>query len=148
MEVLRRLTRRQVDALQAIQRLESPERGAALNGIASTLNVRPPSALDHLTALEGLGLVTRHRGKTRLSDAGRDCLLDYQRHHRIAESLLQHAGLRAEETCRAAREIDLALSHQMITRIYRAGGEPEECPHGGRIPPLAAAPRNRRSSAG
>ena len=135
------LSRRQVDALRGVQRNETTERGAPLKSIATYLRVQPPTALDHLTVLEHLGLIERYRGKSRLTPRGRECLIDYLRHHRVAESLFQRAGLDAQETCRAAREIDLALSHKIVERIYEAQGSPAECPHGGAIP----SPSSRRS---
>ncbi|MGI0055339.1 MAG: metal-dependent transcriptional regulator [Thermoplasmata archaeon] len=142
MEALRDLSRRQVDALQAVQRREQTDRGASLKSIAEELRVSSPSALDHLTALEALGLVARHRGKSRITSRGRACLVDYLRHHRVAESLFQHAGMAAAETCVAAREIDLALSHRTVERIYEAEGQPVACPHGSTIPTLSRARRS------
>jgi Mn-dependent DtxR family transcriptional regulator len=143
METLQRLSRRQVDALQAVRKLESPERGASLGSIAMTLKVRPPSALGHLGALEELGLVARHRGKSRLTAKGVQCLAEYQRHHRVAESLFHRVGLAPEATCAAAREVDLAISHRTVEELCRAGGHPEECPHGEPISPCRTG-RERR----
>jgi len=62
METLQRLSHRQVDALQAVRCFQGAGQGASLNAIAVSLRVRPPSALDHLIALEEHGLVLRHRG--------------------------------------------------------------------------------------
>jgi DtxR family transcriptional regulator, Mn-dependent transcriptional regulator len=135
METLERLTRRQVDALQAVRAGESPDRGASLNGIAGRLRLRPPTALGHLTQLEELDLIARHRGKSRLTDRGRRTLLEYDRHHRIAEGLFDQLGLSAEDTCKAAREVDLALSHRTVERLCEAEGHPARCPHGESIPP-------------
>lgn len=138
METLQRLSRRQVDTLLAIRRLESPGRGAPLGQIASALNVRAPSALGHLTPLEELGLVARHRGKSRVTDLGLRTLEEYRRHHRVAETLFGRLGLPPAETCAAAREIDLAISHQTVEELCRAGGHPAECPHGEPIPPCSS----------
>ncbi|MGI0054022.1 MAG: metal-dependent transcriptional regulator [Thermoplasmata archaeon] len=137
MEPLGRLTRRQVDALQVILAEETSERGASLNSIAVALHVTAPSALGHLTPLETLGLVARHRGKSRLTPRGRTTLVEYRRHHRIAESLFDGLGLSNSDACRAAREVDLALSHQTIERVCRAEGHPRVCPHGEPIPPCS-----------
>ena len=95
MEPLQRLTRRQVDAMRAIQRQETTSTGVSLNAIAAALEVTAPSALAHLTAAEELGLVVRHRGKSRLSAKGRATLREYQRHHRIAstEIITLHVGM-------------------------------------------------------
>lgn len=135
METLQKLTRRQVEALQVILAKETPERGVSLKLIAAALHQTAPSALGHLTPLEDLGLVERHRGKSRLTTKGRNTLLEYQRHHRVAESLFGSVGLAPAETCAAAREIDLAISHRTIEEICRAQHHPAECPHGAPIGP-------------
>ena len=138
METLQRLTRRQVETLHAISSQETAERGVSLNAIARALRVSPPSALGHVTPLERLGLVDRYRGKSRLSPKGRTTHLEYQRHHRIAESLFSQLGLSAEDGCVAAREVDLAMSHRTVERLCRAEQHPSVCPHGEPIPPCSS----------
>jgi DtxR family transcriptional regulator, Mn-dependent transcriptional regulator len=139
MEPLERLSRRQMDALLAVGATETAERGASLNSIARRLHVRAPSALGHLTVLEGLDLVSRHRGKTRVTPRGERCLLEYRRHHRVAENLFQRLGLSADDTHAAALEVDLALSHRMVDRLCEAEGHPTACPHGQPISPCRRA---------
>jgi DtxR family Mn-dependent transcriptional regulator len=139
MEPLERLSRRQLDTLLAVRRGESSGSGAPLNFVARQLGVRAPSALDHLTALEGLGLIRRYRGKSRLTPRGDACLAEYQRHHRVAESLFGQLGLSADATHAAALEVDLALSHRTVDRLCAAEGHPKECPHGEPIPPCQSA---------
>ena len=143
MEVLQRLTRRQVEALEAVRDRESLPRGAPLSAIARALRVTPPSALDHLTQLESLRLVTRYRGKSRLTSQGRETLVEYRRHHRIAEGMFSRLGLSPDDTCRAAQEVDLALSHRTVERLCRAEGHPSTCPHGEPIPGCATRDRDR-----
>ncbi len=143
METLQRLTRRQVEALQVIRAKETPERGVSLKLIAASLGLSAPSALGHLTPLEGLGLVERYRGKSRLTTRGRTTLLEYQRHHRVAESLFSSVGLTPSETCAAAREIDLAISHRTVEEICRAQQHPAACPHG---EPIAPCPSSNKGS--
>ena len=129
-ETLQKLTRRQLDALRAIGSRETPERGASLKSIAATLKLSAPSALGHLTPLEQLGLVERHRGKSWLTEKGQRTLLEYRRHHRVAETLFGSLGLAPAETCAAAREIDLAISHRTVEEVCRAQQHPASCPHG------------------
>jgi DtxR family Mn-dependent transcriptional regulator len=137
MELLERLTRRQVDAMRVILAYETPEKGVALSRVATGLKVSAPSALGHLTQLEGRELITRYRGKSRLTAKGRQLLVEYQRHHRVAENLFHGLGLSPEEVCRAAREVDLALSHRLVERVCGAEGHPSTCPHGEPIPPCS-----------
>ncbi|MCI4345768.1 MAG: metal-dependent transcriptional regulator [Thermoplasmata archaeon] len=138
MEPLQRLTRRQIDALRAIATRETPERGVPLKATAAALGVRPPSALGYLTPLEGLGLIARHRGKSRLTHRGRSTLVEYQRHHRVAESLFSRLGLSPQDTCAAAHEVDLAMSHETVDRLCVAEQHPTICPHGEPIPPCSS----------
>jgi DtxR family transcriptional regulator, Mn-dependent transcriptional regulator len=138
METLQRLTRRQLDALRTISERETPERGASLKAVAASMKLSAPSALAHLTPLEGLGLVERYRGKSRLTRKGAGTLLEYRRHHRVAETLFGRLGLPARESCVAAREIDLAISHRTVEEVCRAERHPTRCPHGEPIPPCDA----------
>jgi DtxR family transcriptional regulator, Mn-dependent transcriptional regulator len=141
METLEQLTRRQVDALRLVAAKGAGERGLGLSALAEALGVRPPSALEHLGALEGLGLIERYRGKSRATRRGLACLEEYLRHHRVAESLFARAGLGADATHAAALEVDLALSHHTVQRICEGEGHPEVCPHGEPIAPCAPASR-------
>jgi len=138
METLQRLTRRQLEALRAVARRGDGGAGASLNTIANDLGVRAPSALAHLGPLEELGLIRRYRGKSQITRRGQLCLDEYQRHHRVAESLFARAGLPAEATHAAALEVDLALSHRTVEEICEAGGHPKECPHGRPIAPCSS----------
>jgi DtxR family transcriptional regulator, Mn-dependent transcriptional regulator len=139
MEPLQQLTRRQVDALRAIGGQETPDHGVSLKVAADSLKVSPPSALGHLTPLEAMGLISRYRGKSRLTPKGRDTLVEYQRHHRVAESLFSKLGLAPQETCDAAREVDLAISHRTVEQLCAAEGHPAVCPHGQPISPCSDA---------
>lgn len=141
MEPLQRLTRRQLSALQAVSALPASAQGVALRDLARALRVRPPSALAHLRALERLGLVQRAVGKSRLTVRGDRCLAEYRLHHRVAETMFSQLHLPAADACQAASEIDLALSHGTVERLWRAAGEPDRCPHG---EPIGAARRPLR----
>jgi len=135
MEPLQRLTRKQLDTLRHVGLMATSERGVPLKRLAKVLRVRPPTALGHLAALESLALVTRERGKTRLSRYGAACLREYVRHHRVAETLFADAGLSPEDSCSAAREVDLAISHRTVESLCQAESHPKVCPHGEPIAP-------------
>lgn len=148
METLQQLTHRQVETLRAVASWPREGRGVRLKDIASRLRVRPPSALAHLGPLEDLGLISRSRGKSVLTDKGARTLQEYQRHHRVAETLFGNLGLDPQRTCAAAHEIDLAISHRTIDEICRAQQHPTECPHGAPISPCdSPAPHHRRARA-
>lgn len=136
--MLARLTRRQVDALMALSQHETPERGVPLKVVAAELEVRPPSALAYLTALEDQRLIVRHRGKSRLSPLGKSTLEEYHRHHRVAETMFSKLGLSPDATCAAAREVDLSISHKTVEQVCAAEGHPKACPHGDPIAPCSS----------
>jgi Mn-dependent DtxR family transcriptional regulator len=138
METLQKLTRRQLETLQAISARESPRKGVALKEIAASLRMTAPSALGHVTPLEEMHLVERYRGKSRLTEKGRGTLDEYRRHHRVAETLFGKLGLPPSETCAAAHEIDLAISHRTVEEVCRAQQHPAACPHGEPIGPCHA----------
>ncbi|MCI4364917.1 MAG: metal-dependent transcriptional regulator [Thermoplasmata archaeon] len=140
METLQRLTRRQLVTLQSVGSLATGERGVPLKRLARSLHVQPPTALAHITVLEGLGLVARSRGKTQLSRRGVTTLREYVRHHRVAETLFSEAGLSPEEACVAAREVDLAISHAMVEKVCAVENHPVRCPHGAPIDPCDLRP--------
>lgn len=135
MEALQRLTRKQLETLRVLAAMPPTPRWVPLNSLARALRVTPPSALGHLTALEALGLVERYRGKSRLSRRGVITLREYRRHHRIAESLFAGVGLSPDDACRAAREVDLAISHRSVEKICASEQHPARCPHGQPIDP-------------
>lgn len=134
MELLERLTRRQVDTLRALKDDKAARTGVHLSRVAEILAISAPSALAHLTALESLGLVDRYRGRSRLTPKGQSCLLEYERHHRIVERMFDRMGLPRERLCEAAREVDLSIGHATIERLCVADGHPGTCPHGEPIP--------------
>lgn len=144
-ETLQQLTHRQVEALRVVAVRQIDGRGASLKDIASGLRVRPPSALAHLGPLEQLGLISRFRGKSRVTDKGNRTLQEYQRHHRVAETLFGSLGLGPKETCAAAHEIDLAISHRTVDEICRAQLHPAACPHGAPIAPCHSSVGGRGS---
>lgn len=137
MELLQRLTRRQLEVLRIVESYPTRGKGVPLEDIASTLGIKPPSALEHLKALQYLGLVRRASGKSRLTDKGKACLNEYYRHHRIMEGIFFQMNLPADEACEAAKEVDLAISHEIIEKLCAAQGHPKLCPHGQPIAPCS-----------
>ncbi|MCI4318168.1 MAG: metal-dependent transcriptional regulator [Thermoplasmata archaeon] len=144
MEPLQRLTRKQLDTLQRVERIETSAKGAALNALARSLHVSAPTALAHLTVLESLGLVARSRGKTRVSARGQTCLREYVRHHRVAETLFAEAGLSPDDACVAAHEVDMGLSHRIVEKVCESERHPAKCPHGQPIDPCGSPRQSPR----
>jgi Mn-dependent DtxR family transcriptional regulator len=146
-EPLQRLTRKQLETLQYVEHAGTTGHGVPLKDLARRFRIASPTALGHLTALEQLGLVERFRGKTKATRRGSETLREYVRHHRVAETIFADAGLTAIEACEAAREVDLALSHDVVEKLCRSERHPEVCPHGEAIEPCRDDARARKLGA-
>lgn len=135
MEVLHRLTRKQLTVLEKISIYRETDNGVSLKMLAASLRIQPPSALFHVRALQNEGLVGRRAGKTWITKKGVNCISEYRRHHRIAELMFTKLSFAPEDACRAALEIDLALTHATVEKVCSAEGHPSSCPHGEPIGP-------------
>lgn len=137
MEVLQRLTRKQVTVLEKISHYQGSDSGVPLKTLAESMKIRPPSALIHVRVLQNEGLVGRRAGKTWITRKGVSCISEYRRHHRIAEMMFTNLSFAPEDACRAALEIDLALTHATVEKVCGAEGHPSACPHGEPIAPCS-----------
>ncbi len=134
MEVLQRISRRQLLALRLIEKWQSSKGAMPLKDIAMSMGIKPPSALEILRPLESLGLIERISGKSKLSKAGEDCLIEYRRRHRLVEILLASV-LDEGKIHEAAIEIDMSVSKKTADSVCVAMGHPDTCPHGEDIAP-------------
>ncbi len=134
MEILQKLTRKQLTTLQIIDKNSSSTNGVSLKDIASELGVKPPSALELVRVLEDFNLVERTSRKRKLSESGRKCIEEYNRHHRVTEVLFAKL-LDSDSSHKAAREVDMWISHETVDKLCAAEGHPKECPHGHPIMP-------------
>ncbi|MGC8618314.1 MAG: metal-dependent transcriptional regulator [Thermoplasmata archaeon] len=135
MEPLEMLSRKQLEALKTVASLSNNQKGVPLKIIATALNIRPPSALELLRALENLHLVSRKSGRTKLTKTGLNCLDEYYRHRRVLEVLFFKL-MDQDSSMKAIKEAELAFSHETVQRIWAGEGKPEHCPHGQPIRPF------------
>ncbi len=125
------------DYLKAIFVLEERSGGtASTTGLASRLQVSPPSVTGMVKKLAKLDLVAydRYHG-VQLTDAGRSAALEVIRHHRLLELfLVEEFGMPWDAVDAEADRLEHVLSEEVEQRIAARLGEPTRDPHGDPIP--------------
>jgi DtxR family Mn-dependent transcriptional regulator len=112
--------------------------------VAEMLGVSRASAGEMLKRLEAEGLVERGEHKEALlTSAGRKRAEKVVRKHRIIERLLtDFMGYSAAEAHVHADELGDTFSDDMVERIDQRLGNPERCPHGWPVDPVAEQEEN------
>jgi len=143
------------DYLKAIFRLEEDGSAVSTSDLADSLGRAAPSVTNMIKGLAAKGLVDHvpYHG-VRLTREGRSAALRILRRHRVLESyLIEQLGYGWDGVHSEAERLEHAASDELIDRMARAIGEPDEDPHGSPIPasdghvdarraiPLAEAPR-------
>ncbi len=113
------------------------ERGqeiAKIIDIAGGLNIAPPSAVEMLRKMEGMGLVKYEaRIGVSLTEHGRNNARQVIRNHRIAELLLTEIlemDVDEDAVCGLEHHISEEIAEAVCTRL----NHPRNCPHGNKIP--------------
>jgi DtxR family transcriptional regulator, Mn-dependent transcriptional regulator len=112
--------------------------------VAEMLGVSRASAGEMLKRLEAEGLIERGEHKEALlTSAGRKRAEKVVRKHRIIERLLtDFMGYSAAEAHVHADELGDTFSDDMVERIDQRLGNPERCPHGWPVDPVAEQEEN------
>jgi DtxR family transcriptional regulator, Mn-dependent transcriptional regulator len=112
--------------------------------VAEMLGVSRASAGEMLKRLEAEGLIERGEHKEALlTPAGRKRAEKVVRKHRIIERLLtDFMGYSAAEAHVHADELGDTFSDDMVERIDQRLGNPERCPHGWPVDPVAEQEEN------
>src|SRR5438477_11414624 len=113
--------------------------------VAEMLGVSRASAGEMLKRLEADGLIERGEHKEALlTSSGRRRAEKVVRKHRISERLLtDFMGYSAAEAHVHADELGDTFSDDMVERIEKRLGNPERCPHGWPVDPVAEQEENR-----
>ena len=113
--------------------------------VAEMLGVSRASAGEMLKRLEADGLIERGEHKEALlTSSGRTRAEKVVRKHRIIERLLtDFMGYSAAEAHVHADELGDTFSDDMVERIEKRLGNPERCPHGWPVDPVAEQEENR-----
>src|SRR5437868_5190807 len=126
-------------------RPQSPGSPTLASRVAEMLGVSRASAGEMLKRLESERLIERGEHKEALlTPAGRKRAEKVVRKHRIIERLLtDFMGYSAAEAHVHADELGDTFSDDMVERIEARLGNPERCPHGWPVDPVAEQEENR-----
>ncbi|MEE9594668.1 MAG: metal-dependent transcriptional regulator [Candidatus Hydrothermarchaeales archaeon] len=114
---------------------------ARINQVAESLKISPPSAVEMLRKMEGMGLVEyKARKGVSLTETGRGLAREVIRNHRLAELLLTDI-LKMKVDEEAACGIEHHLSEKIAEAVCKALDHPRRCPHGTEIPAGKCCPR-------
>jgi Mn-dependent DtxR family transcriptional regulator len=123
----------------------SPGSPTLASRVAEMLGVSRASAGEMLKRLESEGLIERGKHKEALlTSSGRKRAEKVVRKHRIIERLLtDFMGYSAAEAHVYADELGDTFSDDMVERIDQRLGNPDRCPHGWPVDPVAEQEENR-----
>lgn len=114
-----------------------------INEVADGLNISPPSAVEMLKKMEGLGLVDYYpREGVRLTKEGNQRAARVVRNHRIAELLLSDIlgmdidGGAHDHVCGLEHHISEDIAEAVCSKLDHKN----TCPHGKPIPPGKCCP--------
>lgn len=103
--------------------------------ISKRLGISPPTVSIMVRRLQSKKLVEVVGGRgVRLSDKGLRFLVEFSWKCGIVEIILHRSGLDLGECSLFAEKMCFGLEFESALKLYKALGEPEECPHGNPIP--------------
>lgn len=101
-----------------------------LHQIATSLGVKPPTALNVVKRLEQKGLAKSKDGMVVLTESGNRTAKSILLVHRTYESLLCQSGVSENSACHEAAEVDFIIPEANARLILKKIGNPKVCPHG------------------
>ena len=101
-----------------------------LHEIASTMHIKPPSALNIIRRLKTKGFVEAQDGMIKLTDLGDRLSKSILMVHRTFESLFCQSGVPESRACREAGEIDFLINSENAMKVLKRIDNPASCPHG------------------
>lgn len=128
------LSRRDYDCIESVYSLTSAGWSARVKDVATKMKVAPPTAVEFLDKLIGLGLVEKGSSGYRLSGKGTECFNEATRAHRLLETLLARVGIPLEEACRISSSLGGPIDQAAMEKLCAHLSHPDTCPHGRPIP--------------
>lgn len=128
------LSRRDYDYVESVHALSSGGWPARVKDIAARLRVAPPTAVEFLDKLLGLGIVEKGPSGYRLSTKGIECFNEATRSHRLIETLLVRNGISVDEACRISSSLRGPIDEVYLEQLCSHMSHPNLCPHGRPIP--------------
>ena len=122
------------DCLQALHRIETQGRDAALGDVVAFARISPAIAEIAVGELRMRGLLDPQTERLVLSEEGRRQAAAILRRHRLSERLLTDVvGLSWDRVHEEAMRLEHALTPEAETRLRSLLDDPDTCPHGGPI---------------
>lgn len=123
------------DALKHLQACEARERGATVESVAGSLQIRRERAARVLGRLLEAGLARHERRSYHLTEDGRAYALQLVRAHRLYETFLaRRTGVPETEWHREAHAAEHRMSRAEVDSLAQQLGYPRYDPHGDPIP--------------
>ena len=133
--VRKELSRRGLDYLVTIYLEGGDKELVPFTRISRRLGVSPPTVSIMVRRLQYKGLVRVEDGRgVRLSEKGLKLLVEFSWKCGIVETILYRSGIPLDECMIFADRMCFGLEFESALRLYKALGEPKECPHGNPIP--------------
>ena len=122
--------------LEAIYKLQTPDRPLGTTELGKQLSVSPASASEMADRLEEKGLIDKGREKgITLTRKGAKAALQLIRKHRLSERFLVDVlGMDWKDVHEEACRLEHAISPEVESRLEAFLGNPATCPHGHPIP--------------
>ncbi len=124
------VSKRERDCLVLLKEQSSGDFPMRLHEIASTMNIKPPTALNLIRRLKSKGYVETQDGMVKLSDSGDEISSTIIMVHRTFESLFCQSGVSETKACMEAREIDFLITSDNARKVLKRINNPPLCPHG------------------
>jgi DtxR family Mn-dependent transcriptional regulator len=124
------VSKRERDCLVLLKEQSSDDFPLRLHEIASTMKIKPPTALNIIRRLKSKGYVETQDGMIKLSDSGDRISSTILMVHRTFESLFCQSGVSESKACREASEIDFLINSDNAMKVLKRIDSPSLCPHG------------------
>jgi len=129
------LTTRDYDCLKAVKSLTADGWVARVKDVATSMQVKPPTALGFLDRLVQMSAVEKGVVGYRLTQRGVKLVDDLTRSHRLFETLFFRTGIPLEEAHRISSSIDRYVDDRAAALLCAQLDHPKRCPHEMPIPP-------------
>ena len=124
------VSKRERDCLILLKEESRGDFPMRLHEIASTMHIKPPSALNIIRRLKTKGFVEAQDGMIKLTDLGDRLSKSILMVHRTFESLFCQSGVTESRACREAGEIDFLINSENAMKVLKRIDNPASCPHG------------------
>lgn len=129
-ELTNAVSKRERDCLVLLKEESRGDFPMRLHEIASTMHIKPPTALNIIRRLKSKGFVETQDGMVKLTDLGDRLSKTILMVHRTFESLFCQSGVPESRACSEASEIDFLINGENAMKVLKRIDNPSSCPHG------------------